>query len=376
MRITAVEVKLLEYELDEPFYPAWLPGYPQTFNRLNLVILETDEGITGYSAGPAFGEEAAKLGELVAPFLVGRDPFNVEEIVNILRTATYLGQRIWYIEPALWDIIGKAAGQPVYRLLGGYRDRIKAYASTGELRGVEERLEYVQEVRAMGFQAVKLRFHSPDWRDDLEVARAVRERFPDMGIMVDANMGWRVAGMGEAPKWDLATAVRVARELEELGALWLEEPLDKHDYQGYRLLRQRVNIPLAGGEMNQDLHEFRELVCQGCLDILQPDATLSGGILMARKIAGLAEAHNLEFAPHTWTNGLGLAINLQVMGAVPGCEWAEYPYEPPGWTPGARDFLLKEPIQVRDGYIQIPQGPGLGVKIDPEAVAEYSKGKS
>ncbi|HIC95714.1 TPA: mandelate racemase/muconate lactonizing enzyme family protein, partial [Candidatus Bipolaricaulota bacterium] len=321
MRITAVEVKLLEYELDEPFYPAWLPGYPQTFNRLNLVILETDEGITGYSAGPAFGEEAAKLGELVAPFLVGRDPFNVEEIVNILRTATYLGQRIWYIEPALWDIIGKAAGQPVYRLLGGYRDRIKAYASTGELRGVEERLEYVQEVRAMGFQAVKLRFHSPDWRDDLEVARAVRERFPDMGIMVDANMGWRVAGMGEAPKWDLATAVRVARELEELGALWLEEPLDKHDYQGYRLLRQRVNIPLAGGEMNQDLHEFRELVCQGCLDILQPDATLSGGILMARKIAGLAEAHNLEFAPHTWTNGLGLAINLQVMGAVSGCEW-------------------------------------------------------
>ncbi|HIC96249.1 TPA: mandelate racemase/muconate lactonizing enzyme family protein, partial [Candidatus Bipolaricaulota bacterium] len=82
------------------------------------------------------------------------------------------------------------------------------------------------------------------------------------------------------------------------------------------------------------------------------------------------------FAPHTWTNGLGLAINLQVMGAVPGCEWAEYPYEPPGWTPGARDFLLKEPIQVRDGYIQIPQRPGLGAEIDPEAVAEYSKGKS
>ncbi|MFQ6117381.1 MAG: mandelate racemase/muconate lactonizing enzyme family protein [Candidatus Bipolaricaulia bacterium] len=375
MRITAVEVKLLEYELDEPFYPTWLPGYPQTFNRLNLVILETDEGITGYSAGPAFGEEGAKLGELVAPFLVGRDPFNVEEIVNILRTATYLGQRIWYIEPALWDIIGKASNQPVYRLLGGYRDRVRAYASTGELRSPEERLEYVAEIREMGFQAVKLRFHSPDWRDDLEVARRVKEEFPEMGLIVDANMGWRVAGMGEAPKWDLVTPVRVAWELEELGAIWLEEPLDKHDYQGYRLLRQRVNIPLAGGEMNQDLHEFRELVRQGCLDILQPDATLSGGILMAKKIAGLAEAHNLGFAPHTWTNGLGLAINLQVMGAVPNCEWAEYPYEPPGWTPGARDFLLEEPIQVRDGYIQIPPGPGLGVEINPEAVAEYSKGK-
>jgi D-galactarolactone cycloisomerase len=373
VRITAVEVRLLEYELEEPFYPAWFPGYPQTFNRVNLVILETDEGLTGYSAGPAFGAEAARLGELVAPFLVGRDPFNVEEIVQILRSATFLGQRIWYLEPALWDLIGKACNQPVYKLLGGFQDRVRAYASTGELRGVEERLEYLEEVRKLGIKAVKLRFHSLDWREDLKVAQAVRERFPELELMVDANMGWRVAGMGEAPRWDLSTAVRVARELEELGVLWLEEPLDKHDYRGYRLLRQKVNLPLAGGEMNQDLHEFRELVRQECLDILQPDATLSGGILMARKVAALAEAHNLGFAPHTWTNGLGLAINLQVMGAVPNCHWAEWPFEPPGWTPKARDFFLKEPIMVEEGYIQIPQKPGLGVEVDPEAVEEYSK---
>lgn len=374
LRIAAVEVRLLEYELDEPFYPTWLPGYPQTFNRVNLVILETDEGIKGYSASPAFGTEAAHLGELLAPFLIGRDPFNVEEIVQILRSATFLGQRIWYIEPALWDIIGKAAGLPVYRLLGGFQDRVRAYASTGELRGPEERLEYVEEVRKLGIKAVKLRFHSLDWREDLEVARAVREHFPGMEIMVDANMGWRVAGMGEAPRWDLATAVRVAQELEELGVLWLEEPLDKNDFQGYRLLRQKVNIPLAGGEMNQDLHEFRELVRQGSLDILQPDATLSGGILMAKKIAALAEAHNLGFAPHTWTNGLGLAINLQVMGAAPNCTWAEWPFEPPGWTPLARDFFLKEPIMVEEGYIRIPRGPGLGVEVDLEAIEEYRKG--
>lgn len=374
MRITAVKVKFLEYPLKSAFYPVWLPGYAQTFHRLNLVILETDEGITGYSAGPAFGTEAAGLEKLLSPFLLGRDPCNVEEIVQILRSATFLGLRLWYIEPALWDILGKVAGLPVYKLLGGYQDRIRAYASTGELREVEQRLEYVEQVQQLGITAVKLRFHSSDWREDLKVARAVRERFPEMELMVDANMGWRVAGLGQAPRWEVATAARVAQELAELGVLWLEEPLDQHDYQGYRLLRQKVTLPLAGGEFNSDLHEFRELVRQECLDILQPDATISGGMLMAKKIAALAEAHHLGFAPHTWTNGLGLAINLQVMGAVPNCQWVEWPYEPPGWTPEARDFLLKEPIQVAsDGTIEIPQAPGLGVEIAPEALEEYGR---
>jgi L-alanine-DL-glutamate epimerase-like enolase superfamily enzyme len=282
--------------------------------------------------------------------------------------------RLWYVEPALWDIIGKSLNVPVYKLLGGYQERIKAYASTGELKGIEERLEYVEQIQQLGFRAVKLRFHSLDWHDDLKVARAVRERFPRIELMVDANMGWRVAGLGEAPHWNLATAQRVAEELSELGVLWLEEPLDKHDYRGYRLLRQKVGIALAGGEMNADLHEFRELILNQSLDILQPDATLSGGILTAKKIASMAEAFGLRMAPHTWTNGLGLAANLHVMGACPNCEWAEFPYEPPGWTPQARDFFLKEPVMIdSDGYITIPAGPGLGLELNEEALARCAK---
>ncbi len=375
MRITGVTVKLLEYPLEEPFYPSWLPGYPQAFHRVNLVILETDEGIMGYSAGFAFGQEGLKLGELLAPFLLGHDPFNVEEIIKILRSATFLGMRLWYVEPALWDIIGKSLNVPIYKLLGGYQARIKAYASTGELKGVEERLEYVEQIQQMGFRAVKLRFHSLDWREDLKVARAVREHFPQMELMVDANMGWRVAGLGEAPHWDLATAQRVAEELKELGVLWLEEPLDKNDYHGYRLLRERVGIALASGEMNSDLHEFRELIVNQSLDILQPDVMLSGGILTAKKIASMAEAHGLRIAPHTWTSGLGVAANLQVMGASPNCEWAEFPYEPPGWTPQVRDFFLKKPLMVDpDGYIAVPAGPGLGVELDDEILKRYAKG--
>lgn len=374
MRITGVTVKLLEYPLAEPFYPTWLPGYPQAFHRVNLVMLDTDEGIQGYSAGVAFGQEGLKLGELLAPFLLGRDPTNVEEIIKILRSATFLGQRLWYVEPALWDVIGKALKTPVYKLLGGYQERVKAYASTGELKDVEERLQYVEQIKKLGFRAVKLRFHSLDWRDDLKVACAVRERFPNIELMVDANMGWRVAGLGEAPHWDFATALRVAEELEDLRVLWLEEPLDKHDYRGYRLLRQKVEVALAGGEMNADLHEFRELIAQESLDILQPDALLSGGILTAKKIAGMAEAFGLRVAPHTWTNGLGLAANLHVMGASPNCEWAEFPYEPPRWTPQTRDFFLKEPLKITsDGYSEIPQKPGLGIEINLEAVKEYSK---
>ena len=373
MRIVNIDLQLLEYPLETPFYPSWLPGYPQTAHRVLLLTLETDAGIKGYAAGVAFLREGAGLKDLLLPFLFGRDPMNVEEVVQIARSATFLGLRLWWIEMAFWDIIGKALGQPVYRLLGGYQERVKAYASTGELREPSARLEYVAHIREMGFRAVKIRFHNWDWREDLAVVQAIRKQYPDMEIMVDANMGWRVAGMAPAPKWDIATALRVAEELGELGVRWLEEPLDKHDYEGYRRLREKSPVPLASGEMNQDLHEFREYLVRDALDVLQPDVSLSGGILLGKKIAALAEAFGKQIAPHTWTSGLGLAANLQLMGACPNCEWAEFPYEPPGWDLRARDYFLTEPIVPDpEGYLPVPSKLGLGVDIDEEAVARYT----
>ncbi|GIV06852.1 MAG: isomerase [Fimbriimonadales bacterium] len=373
MRIVNIKLQLLEYPLETPFYPSWLPGYPQTAHRVHLLTLETDSGIKGYAAGVAFMREGAGLEQLLMPFLFGRDPMQVEEVIQIARSATFLGLRLWWIEMAFWDIIGKATGQPTYRLLGGAQERIKAYASTGELQGVEQRLEYVAQVREMGIRAVKLRFHNWDWREDLAVAHAVRQHYPDMEIMVDANMGWRVAGMAPAPKWDVPTALRVAEELAELHVRWLEEPLDKHDYEGYRRLREKSPVPIASGEMNQDLHEFREYLIRDALDILQPDVSLSGGILMGKKIAAMAEAFSKPIAPHTWTNGLGLAANLQLMGACPNCEWAEFPYEPPGWNLHARDFFLTEPIHPdAEGYLTVPSKPGLGVEINEETVQKYA----
>ena len=162
--------------------------------------------------------------------------------------------------------------------------------------------------------------------------------------------------------------------MEEYGIRWLEEPLYKHDYDGYARLRSSTSVPIAGGEFNADLHEFRELISGGCLDVVQPDVTLSTGILNGKKVAGMAEAYNLEFSPHTWTNGLGLAANLQLMASVPDCPYCEFPYEPPGWVPEARDFMLTDPLMIdARGYIAVPQGPGLGIELDMEKIKAYGE---
>ncbi|HEX2032432.1 MAG TPA: mandelate racemase/muconate lactonizing enzyme family protein [Actinomycetota bacterium] len=373
MKITSVRVHLCHFPLPETFSPSWLPGFPQMTNGCAIFRLQTDEGIEGVTASPLIADEAKGLVNLLRLVLVGRDPTQVEDIFKLLRSATRaLGLRAWHVEPACWDLIGKAAGLPVWRLLGGARSRVRAYASTGELREPARRVEDVHALREQGFTAVKLRIRWPSVEEDVALVRAVREAHPDLTIMVDANQGWRVHGFAEYPEWDLARAVRTARALEELEVAWLEEPLDQFDYRGYAALRQRTSVPLAGGELLSDLHGFRDLVEHRAVDILQPDALLTGGILMARKVAGMAEAAGLGFAPHTWTNGIGLRVNLQVMGAAANATWCEYPIDPPGWTVEARDAMLAEPTRIgADGFVALPEEPGLGIVLDEERISAH-----
>ena len=370
MKIIEVDAYLCHYQLPETFYPTWIPGFPQTRNSCLILILRTDEGIEGYSAGVAFTDEAKGLVSLLRPFLLNRDPFQIEDALRLLRSLTFLGYKGWFVENALWDIVGKATGQPVYRLLGGGEDRILAYASTGELHPPEQRAEEVVELKAMGFKAVKLRVKAMEMREDIALVERVRQAVGDeMEIMVDANQGWPIHGFGPYPRWSLKRAMEEAQAFEELKVRWLEEPLYKNDYQGYAQLRAATTVPIASGEFNVDLHEFRDLIVGGCLDVVQPDVTISTGILNGKKVAGLAEAYNLEFSPHTWTNGLGLAANLQLMASVANCPYCEFPYEPPAWVPQARDFMLTEPFQIDDqGYIRVPDKPGLGIEIDLEKV--------
>ena len=376
MKISDVEFYLCHHPLPDTFYPSWIPGFPQNNNSCLICVVKTDEGIDGYSAMVGFLDEARGLPGMMRPFMVGRDPFMVENIIQVIRSAHYLGYKAFFIEVAIWDIIGKAAGLPIYKLLGGGEGKIKAYASSGEIQEPKKRLDYVKKIRDMGFKAVKLRIRSMDFKKDIAVVEAVRKEVgDDFDIMVDANQGWPIhLGLQEWPRWDLKRAMRTVHALEEYDVRWIEEPLFKHDFEGMAALRASTSIQIAGGEFNTDLYEFRDIIAHGSLDILQPDVTLAGGILIGKKIAGMAEAHNLQFSPHTWTNGVGLAANLQLMGAVHICPYCEFPYEPPGWVPEARDFMLTEPFGIdTDGYIHLPEGPGLGIELDMDRILAHGE---
>lgn len=174
MKIIEAEAYICHFPLKEPFHPSWIPGLPMHNNSAVILRLLTDEDIEGVCAGMAFAQEWKGAPELIKLFLIGRDPFQVEDFVQVLRSAKVIGFRPWFVEIAFWDIIGKAAGQPIHRLLGGARDRVKAYASTGELRDPETRARDALRLVEEGFRGIKLRLRNEDVRRDLAVVEAVR----------------------------------------------------------------------------------------------------------------------------------------------------------------------------------------------------------
>ncbi len=368
MKITQVRVRLFEYPMPKSFHPTWQP-LPTTSARLHVVEVHTDEGITGVGSGGV-----PVRWEVAGLFLMGQDPFALEQHVANLRSMAFFVGRPWPVEIALWAISGQAAGQPVSTLLGGASDRLNAYASPGELRGLEARVESVQQIVNEGFRALKLRFHSPDWRDDIRTLAAVRKAVgDDVDIMVDANWGWRIAPDRQPNRWDLQTAIATSLAMEEYGVYWLEEPLDAYDYDGLAELRSHLTtLRLAGGELNRGPEEIKAYLDKGCLDVYQPDCTFIGGISTARKIAAMVEAEGKVFTPHTWTNGIGLVANMHCAAAGAGVPYIEFPYDPPAWTPEARDFIFAEPVRIdAEGYVRLPQKPGLGIELDAEKLARY-----
>ena len=374
MKITDVKFLSMEIPLEVPLRPAWDPSASYRSFPLGLVRIYTDEGQVGSAVEltpqHVMGVTGSQISYLKSA-IVGADPFEIERIMSKLRYAAFIGPKPWAIEIALWDVIGQACGQPIYRLLGGSKNRVKAYVSTMQLKSPGEHAEDARTFFAMGFRAMKLRAHRPDPKDDLKVVRAVRDAVGDeMEIMVDANQAWAT----EPPFWSFRTALWMARELAALGVVWLEEPLPKDDLRGLAELARQTEIPIAGGELEWGIYRFRDFVEQGVYDIVQPDPHWCGGILECRKISALAEAANRQCVLHTGgMGGLWVAANLQVTGAIPNCDYFEYLMEPPVWTPEVRDAFLKEPIRISaDGYVDIPDGPGLGVQVNEEAIARYT----
>ena len=242
MKIKEVRAYDIEIPYERKFRPAWQPGLVRLSRDFTVVCIDTEEGITGY--GGTDGHHSRIVERWVRPFLVGKQVYAVESHASVFRNAGGM----WFIDLAVWDIIGKAAGLPLHKLWGSWRDKVPAYASTAELGTPADRAELALKYRAQGFKAIKLRFHHEKLEDDLAVVDAVMEAAPDTTIMVDANQATSLPSPERSPSWDYKRARQTARELEQRGVLWLEEPLGRYSFDELRRLRQETEIDIAGGE--------------------------------------------------------------------------------------------------------------------------------
>jgi D-galactarolactone cycloisomerase len=375
MRIRDVIAYPLRAPLQRPFCYSqkWF-----THRTALLVRVFTDEGVHGW--GEIFCHDAPQaLAALVEhtykPLLVGRSALDIAVIWELLYNWTKdYGQKglttaaLSGIDIALWDILGKVTGQPVYRLLGGaFRDRVHGYA-TG-LYGVEapdvvaHLVEEATGYAAQGFRAIKMKVGF-GVREDTRRVRAVRQAIgPDIQLMVDANHAY-----------DAATAIRLGRVLEEVEVAWFEEPVSPEDLEGYQAVRRALDIPIAGGEAEFTRYGFRHLITAGAVDIIQPDLCITGGLSEGRKIADLARTWHIRCLPHVWGTNVGQAAALHFMAALPDT--------PPSLSPlpmvmeldrtehALRQITL-EPLPLVEGQILVPQGPGLGIEVDEAVLVRH-----
>lgn len=373
-KIERIELYHVDVPLDDPFFPSWIPGYPQTHNRFTFVKLFSTDGAVGRAAGNAFSKERAGLGDLLGGFLLGIEVGDIETVRLRLREASYLGWRNWWLEAAFWEIWANEKGLPVYKLISDSHANVneaKVYASSGSLASIKERRPYLDQIRQMGISAVKIRVHYSDIKKDLKILEQVRKEVgDDFTIAVDANQGWPVSLVDKTTIWDFDRAVEFGKGCDDLDIAWIEEPLDMHAFSDMAKLRKKIKTPIAGAELLSDISEIKMALEHGSLDKYQPDATFSG-LSVARYLMEKCEEKGLEYSPHTWTNGIGFITNLHAFAASGNRKLLEYPYEPPGWIPKFREGIIN-PINVRkDGTIPIPQTPGFGYEIDKKALKKY-----
>jgi L-alanine-DL-glutamate epimerase-like enolase superfamily enzyme len=368
------EIQLLHLKIIEEIgalEPAWNPGGQMFFQRGggSVVEIHTDEGLVGI--GP--GVDSNLLPGLRTR-LVGQDPFDTEQHRATLRYyaagSPYRGSA--GVDIALWDLIGKACGQPLYKLWGGGRDRVPAYASMVLLSTPEERARLAATLRDEGWQAIKLRLHHATMKEDLETVVRVREAVGDsVTLMVDANQAQSSGDWQPGVLWDYRRAVETARELQQLGCYWLEEPLPRYAFRDLARLNEQVTLPIAGGENNRGLHEFRQMLEQNVYDILQPESMVLGGVTEARKIGVLAEAFGKRVVPHHGGRGLGTMAHLHLVASWPHSPYLELLHDPPiGSYQRGFSVLQDPPVVDKDGCMAVPQGPGLGVEINRDLIVE------
>lgn len=368
MKITSIEAEVIRTPYTSELRPAWSPGTVWQGSAATVYRVHTDEGITGIGASRGNPDVVR---DIVSPLLTGRDPSSIEPIVRTIINAAggYAAIPIACgIEMALWDLTGKVAGLPLSKLWGAHTDRVKAYASMVEVRTPEKRAGDALRLLDRGYRAIKLRLHSDTLREDVAQVEAVRKAVGDrMEIMVDANQAQEpgTPGAERSIVWGYDRALATAKELVQYNVTFLEEPLPRYDFNNLRRLTAATDLPIAGGENNIGLHEFKALIDQECYDVLQPDALVCGGMSMLRKIAAYAEMHGKQVAPHHGGNGFGVATHLHLSASLANSPWIELLQDPPAMEAAEFQGLISTPlVPDADGYVHVPQGPGLGVTLN------------
>lgn len=342
-----------------------------------IVKVHTDDGTTGI--GEVDSSPLGVQGVITGPYshtlcsglkhlLIGEDPFETEYLWDkMFRSNIYAGRSgiavhaISGIDIALWDIKGKKLGMPIWKLLGGgFRKKIRCYASVLFESTPERTYETARRLRDDGFSAVKFGWGpmgSDQATDVALVANSRKGLGSEIDLLVDAGLAW-----------DTKSAIHRAHAFSEYQIFWLEEPLAPNNYEGYRRLTETTSIPIAAGEEEDSRDTYRRLIVEGNIDIVQIDLTRCGGFTEARKIANMAADHHRPVANHGFTTYINVAAALHFLNSIPNALIAEYVAQ--GNT-NLRDFLTRQKIIARDGYLEIPEAPGLGVDLNEEAVSKF-----
>ncbi|HEX5021852.1 MAG TPA: mandelate racemase/muconate lactonizing enzyme family protein [Candidatus Binatia bacterium] len=355
---------------------ALIPSGGQVFSRsgvrstrsTTLVQVETNEGISGIGSCSGNGELIEVIvGRVLKPLLVGMDPMEIDEIWDrayVRGGHKEFGTRgigvvaLSGIDVALWDILGKVRGVPLYQLLGGKcRDKVPVYATALYPEEPSKVAKRARVFADQGFHGVKIKVGF-DLDKDIRIVRAVREELgTEFVIMTDANQGYNVD-----------VALKASDAFADCGAYWLEEPLFVEDIEGHATLREKGKTPIAVGENLHMSYAFENFIARGAVDFVQPDVARAGGITEIRKITALAAKRNVPVSFHTWGDAVALAASIHLSAALKDCIVMEldYTYNP------LREELLCEPFKVENGYLIPPEKPGLGIELDQEALQRFA----
>ncbi|MGI6031119.1 MAG: mandelate racemase/muconate lactonizing enzyme family protein [Eubacteriales bacterium] len=370
MKITHVEPILLRYT--PPRAPRdGLAGIPS--RDVFLLRIDTDEGISGIGEGFALGSlesTAALVNETLTPLLLGQDPTMIEQLWNHMYQYTFrYGRRgiliagLSAIDIALWDILGKVSGQPVYKLLGGAHDSLEPYASAGYYMEGKTPADLGAEAKNyqdMGFRIMKMKVGGATIPEDMERIQAVRDAVGyDFKLAIDANNAW-----------DYTDALRMARFCEKMDIFFFEEPLSSDHLEDSIRLAEATDVPIAGYETQLTSYGMRDFICRHGVDIAQWDVIWTGGISECRKVSTLANCWNKQCIPHFSASMVSLAANLHCGMGMHNVHYFEYTLD----DNPLRDELSLYPIKMKNGRVTVPDLPGIGVELNPDTVAKYRIG--